>query len=349
MSRNEDLEAAVLANPESPDVYLVYGDWLLEHGEPLGELVSLQAALVKSPRNASLRRRARALLAAHEREWLGPFARDDHEWAFGFLQGLSLSDPTPARYRALLELSAARFLRDLDIELDPHDRRANLSIVAEMAEAGLPRALRRLGLVTVEDDPNQTRLGDVSVLYPRLGELTELRIRAWEVRLGFIELPALQAFSLTSSIERDTLDVIGRARWPELASLSLTWTTRDVATPRPEAIAAALLPMRTPKLRHLSLVGTGRGDGLLRALSSSPHLAQLTSLDLSRNHVTDEGARELLSRKPAFAHLESIDLRENDLSQDLCDELLEAYDDVVDVDAQGEDLDEDDRYDEIQE
>lgn len=47
-----DLEAAILAEPDARDAYAVYGDWLLEHGDPDGELVAVQLALEEAPGDA---------------------------------------------------------------------------------------------------------------------------------------------------------------------------------------------------------------------------------------------------------------------------------------------------------
>ncbi len=55
-----ELEAAILEAPESLDAYLVYGDRLLEHGEPLGELVTVQANLASPPSPGGCSRNLRA-------------------------------------------------------------------------------------------------------------------------------------------------------------------------------------------------------------------------------------------------------------------------------------------------
>src|SRR5262249_7955627 len=123
--RNPELEAAILSNPDAADAYLVYGDWLLEQGDPRGEFVAVQAQRTKKPKDAALKKRERALLSAHEAEWLGPFAEADHTWAFGFLESFTLSDPTRERYRALLVLGAVRFLRELYVEISRYDDPSN--------------------------------------------------------------------------------------------------------------------------------------------------------------------------------------------------------------------------------
>jgi uncharacterized protein (TIGR02996 family) len=58
-------------HPDDDDARQVYADWLLQQGDPRGELIALQ--LAPSPSRES-RRRAEALLAAHGKRWLGALA-----------------------------------------------------------------------------------------------------------------------------------------------------------------------------------------------------------------------------------------------------------------------------------
>jgi uncharacterized protein (TIGR02996 family) len=65
----EDLLAAVYANPDDDAPRSVYADWLQERGDPRGEFIALQ--LEKSPTKEA-QARIRELLKKHERAWLGP-------------------------------------------------------------------------------------------------------------------------------------------------------------------------------------------------------------------------------------------------------------------------------------
>src|SRR4051794_39924650 len=51
---NPELERVILDNPLDPDVWLVYGDWLEEVGDPRGELVAVQARHARDPGNPQL-------------------------------------------------------------------------------------------------------------------------------------------------------------------------------------------------------------------------------------------------------------------------------------------------------
>src|SRR5262249_21935244 len=68
--RSEDLLAAVYAAPGDDAPRLVYADWLSERSDPRGEFLSLQIARATS--GARTTARERALLVAHQDEWLGP-------------------------------------------------------------------------------------------------------------------------------------------------------------------------------------------------------------------------------------------------------------------------------------
>src|SRR6185436_17673072 len=64
---------AVLAAPDDDAPRLVFADWLLERGDPLGEFITLQY-LVHNQRRAPTQaefHRERVLVRAHARAWLG--------------------------------------------------------------------------------------------------------------------------------------------------------------------------------------------------------------------------------------------------------------------------------------
>jgi uncharacterized protein (TIGR02996 family) len=98
-----NLEASFLTDvarhPADDGPRLVYADWLDEHGGPPGaaraEFIRLQIGLVRLAPDASARpalaARAAALLARHERTWLGPLYSPVLHWRFerGFVAGLA--------------------------------------------------------------------------------------------------------------------------------------------------------------------------------------------------------------------------------------------------------------------
>lgn len=60
--RNLDLEALIVANPDSRDGYILYSDWLQQHGDPRGEFIAVQLARESQPHDAMIADRERELL-----------------------------------------------------------------------------------------------------------------------------------------------------------------------------------------------------------------------------------------------------------------------------------------------
>ncbi|MFT3712783.1 MAG: TIGR02996 domain-containing protein [Archangium sp.] len=76
-----ELLAAVLAKPDDLGLRAVYGDWLTQHGDPRGELISLQLA---APSEKS-EKRINSLIKKNWASWLGPLA----DWfTFGYSRGV---------------------------------------------------------------------------------------------------------------------------------------------------------------------------------------------------------------------------------------------------------------------
>ncbi len=345
--RNTELEEAIVADPESPDGYLVYGDWLLEQGESLGDLVSVQAALAKRPKTAKLKaelqKKEKALLARHT-ESLGEFAVYEHTWKYGFLEGVTIENPTPQLYEELCQLVAARFLRELDIELLMNATK-NALVLGAIARLGLPKALRKLALMSIYDAMQWADAGDISIIYPRLDRVRELVVRAQRLTLGTIDLPALESLDVTLSAEdgRDQSVEAGivqsvttwltQKRPPALKRLSLAFgvfRAESLPWTRLAPLALAL-----PPLEHLGLTEHSVGDDLVRALLDWKHLPRCTSLDLSSTDMTNAGAKLILENEARFSHLENLSLGGNALTTKTCKALEKAFDIAVDVESQG--------------
>ena len=112
--RLQDLEDGVYAAPHDIGPRAVYGDALLEAGDPRGELIALQ--LARRPRRAPSERELE-LLARHGQSWAGPLAAlaapGSLRFTAGFLSGLEI-----IRHQGLPRLLTARewsTLRGLDI------------------------------------------------------------------------------------------------------------------------------------------------------------------------------------------------------------------------------------------
>lgn len=340
----EELAAAIIAEPDSPDAYLVYGDWLLEHGDPLGELVSVQARLAKLEQRAgnakeknALRRRVKALLADAESR-LGPLGRYEHTWSLGFLESLVVPNPSTEQYEAILAAPAARFLRELDIEEIPSTAGIGTRIIAAIARLGVPRALRKLALS--QKRPAFDRFGSIPpATWDALANLTELTIAAGVIVPGAIALPNLETLSLTTPLTDEVLAALEAAEWPHLRAAHLDAVDGELRSPT-AVTASRLAPLfarwvKQGSLRHLAVTEHDAGDQLVDALFRSGLVHELTTLDLSRTRLTDAGARTLLTHAADLAHLESMNLSENELSAATSRALETTFDLVVDVEEQG--------------
>lgn len=140
--REPGLEAAISRAPDDPAAYLVYADWLQQHGEPRGELIVVQRALAGAPRDAALLAREAALFAEHGERLLGPLALlADAKlvWYCGFVRVLdlraslaeagpaSLAEAGPAPLAALLGHPSLQFVHRLAYVAGPETPLAPLA------------------------------------------------------------------------------------------------------------------------------------------------------------------------------------------------------------------------------
>ena len=71
----EELEASLRENPDDREAWLVYGDWLLDHGDRRGELV----------------RSGREPTRDEKQAWRGPVPSDRFvTWRHGFISAIEL-------------------------------------------------------------------------------------------------------------------------------------------------------------------------------------------------------------------------------------------------------------------
>jgi uncharacterized protein (TIGR02996 family) len=72
--QKDPLFEQVLADPDDDELRTVWADALIERGDPLGELISIQVLGRGAQLSAAQTRRARSLIAKHRVTWLGPLA-----------------------------------------------------------------------------------------------------------------------------------------------------------------------------------------------------------------------------------------------------------------------------------
>jgi uncharacterized protein (TIGR02996 family) len=351
---NPELEAMILARPEDPEGYLVYGDWLQAHGDPRGQLIAVQAALLKKPDDEKLKRQEKDLLTEHQADFLGELpelAEFDEDvaltWRLGFLRDVSIGGEeysdidAEGACRILFGLASAKFLRSLSILVfGTEDGNPDYGpLIKALAKLDLPPTLRSLKFSVEDFQISWSDLGDLAPLYPKLARLEELAIKMGKMDLGDMKLPGLVSLEIiTGGLTKANLRSVAKASWPRLEKLVLYFGTEEYGGDCGAGDLAALLEGKNlGQLRHLGLSNAEFADELAAAVPAAKILGQLHTLDLSKGAMTDEGANALLAQAEALKHLKRLDLSQNYLSDEVAARLVAALTSTeVDVDDQGD-------------
>ena len=136
-----DLLRAIYEHPEDDQPRLVYADWLLERGNPRGELIQLQFARVRGSAPKGSATRERKLLDAGWKQWLGGIELRIHKDGMRFERGFADTLELVRGYGSKTwELPAWSTVRVLDW----YHRRSDERDVREMTEGGWWRSLREI-------------------------------------------------------------------------------------------------------------------------------------------------------------------------------------------------------------
>ena len=330
MPCNPELEALIRAQPASLEPYLVYADWLQAHGDPRGELIGLQCALLQArgERLASLRQRERQLLGQHARHFLGPNHRlfmspdlAELRWHCGFLLAATLgahwdhSVTAAELVGALLRLNSARLLEGLTVGLaDNEGENDYTDVVDAIASTSPHQALTTLSIGECQSDEASlpiTNSGDLTPLYRALPGLRALSVRAGIIQPGKIVLPEIREFTyITCGLRRPALHRFCAAQWPRLEKMVLylgeAAAGSDCTMADMERLLASLGGLAG--LTHLGLVNSELADMLPEALIRSKVLPRLEWLDLSMGMMSNSGAQILATNADYFGHLSWLDL-----------------------------------------
>lgn len=333
---NPELEAAIYEDPDAADPYLVYGDWLQAQGDPRGELIVVQHALLAKPefrKFQELSRKEAELLEKHREHLLGEtlaeFQSENADllklgWQLGFIKSARIANNYEAEaeldeiLRALLQHPSAKFLQELTLGFWVPDGENEYSNAIEvLASLKKPQTLRSLFIGDFEY-PDETEmswshLGDAGKLwklYPRLQKVT---LQSGNMTLGKIDLPACREFEVrTGGLDAGCIKSICEANWPNLEKLHV-WFGDDNygAEGTIESIQSILDGKGLGKLKHLGLMNALFTDDIAKALPNSKILKQLETLDLSMGCLTDDGVAAILANKEAFKHLKSLNVEDN--------------------------------------
>ena len=322
---NPEIEAAIAANPEDANAYLVYADWLQSQNDKLGEYVALA---VRGATDPALKKMAARMLKENTKAWVGMLAEEPElatlRWANGFIQTASVTmeyegEPHARKILgALLKLPTARFLQALTLGLyydEEETYEVNYSGAARLlvANGALP-TLRALFIGSFEY-PDETeiswaKLGNLGKLWALYPNLEHLHLRGGEQKLGELNLPNLKSFLLeTGGLDVGALKSISKASWPNIERISV-WIGRDDYgwNGKPADILPLLQRKDLPKLKHLGIKNNELGDVIAEMVVGSPLVAQVEELDLSMSTLGDPGAEVLIRNAAKLVHLKLLDV-----------------------------------------
>jgi uncharacterized protein (TIGR02996 family) len=313
----DDLRAAVVASPDDDAPRLVYADWLIERGDPRGELIRLQC----ERQGEALRHELWQTVAGE----LAPWTSEDGIRR-GFVESLAIPmGELAARGAAILATHPIRELRFTDA------RFTHVELAAAVSAGPLVH-LRALHVGAPSTDPRGPNDAPLAVL--ARGPLTELRrlhleqvgasAHDWAHLTSTLDAPELEEVHL-EDVRASAAAYAGLAdgdRFPRLRRIveRVYVCLDDRCQPRLaeafEALAArpgferlavarhalsdeALAPFFAPgaaaRLRTLVAIDSQLTDSSATAMAASPHLAALEELVLAACRLSVQGMRHLLT------------------------------------------------------
>lgn len=143
----------------------------------------------------------------------------------------------------------------------------------------------------------------------------------------------------SGGLPSNVVEEVSKASLPNLEHLEL-WLGSDNYgfSSTIEDFSSIIKGTNFPKLRYLGLRDSEIADDLAKALSQSPILNQLETLDLSLGTLSDEGAKALISN-PAIRKLKTLDLHHHYLSDSVCTQLMQLGINNVNLDKQNKEDD----------
>jgi uncharacterized protein (TIGR02996 family) len=286
---------AVRDQPDDEMNYLVYADWLDDHGQAArAELVRVQGALhglrwqadeYPEPHREALREREKALLTAHADEWLAELP-DLPGVGWDFHRGLV----------ARVVFANAYVFRDRVAEVFG---RAPVQHVAF-------KALRGLQHVAGSPLLRWVRQLDLSGKLLRGG----IRLLATTPEVEGLTWLDLSGNNLSSA---DVRLLFRSSFLANLRSLHLGQSRSNKNFLAVEGVEALAEAAHFRQLRELFLRGNAIGPGGGRALAGAPQLSGLRVLELTGCNIGNAGG-QALAGSPHLARLEGLHLRGNQLS-----------------------------------
>lgn len=337
-AENPELERAIAEQPDAVEPFLVYSDWLQEHGDPLGELIALGADARRRPAFDRLLERRKAALLGE----LAPHVPSqlELEWFCGLVRAVRAKVELPGRlWGPLWGLRVTRIARVLHVDLTSTNRYAHdamMNAFVEHAPATVDRVvleqvqgvdvttmmrpgLRRLEVIERPGAGARARLPpqlpaslDTLLLHVGVPQLAPGAAQ-WTVRvlglnatveatevLRIVDLPAL---------ERIELQPPPVLPLPPVAISGANWGPESGI----EAVLDALDPP-LPALHQLSLHGELGGLTTLGMVGNRALAERIDDLALSSIGLGDRDLTAVVERLRPFKALRSLDVTGNELT-----------------------------------
>jgi uncharacterized protein (TIGR02996 family) len=278
---DEELIAAIVATPHDDVPRLVYADWLMQRGDPMGELIVLQCRLAAGESTPAIVARERELRVALEPRWLAPLqaiAFGGFELRRGFVEHVELFSAVARRG---FGRSPEKRIPDELFTRAPLLQ--SLGIRGRLLHDGVPAGFARLDTLalhelgapydlTLDDTPE---LVDTLVASPYVAQLRRLDITNGRLSPEVVD----RIIDIACPLDHLRLDV--------------SYGRSSIVVDGARAIARLAGTIARRSLRSLVLVGFAVAD-----LTPLAALGRLERIRLIRCTLREGAARELATHRP---------------------------------------------------
>lgn len=343
--------------------FAVLADKLQAAGDPWGQRIALNIALVetapKSPERKKLLKELVALDKEHGKHFFGAalqklmkakdFEKVAHlTWEYGYITRARIGQPDydmrdPKAgdvIAAVMKSPASEYLRDLTIGLTSYEGGGLLDAHTGIAKGLVHEHLESMFIgdfIADQQEISWVDHGDVSTWFDKVPNLRRLRLRGIGMTFGkALVHPKLERLEIeTGGLPEAAVAAIAKAKLPEMTHLEVWFGRVNYGgTTNIEALRPLFTNKNLPKLEHLGLQNAEMQDEIAAELVKSQLLAKVSSVDLSMGTMREPGARAILDNAARFKHLKSLNLNRNYIPAELCEQLRTALGSIVNIGRQ---------------